>query len=129
MGKVKVGKLSGLDLQVSNMSAGVRAMAKSLVLRVGKERLSVSEIEKLLTAMENLQKAVRDLHLQLHAAKVARDAEIPTMRAFLMDLKVAVVAHFGRESGALNAFGIKPYEKRARRSKKASSSSDAPRTN
>ena len=81
-----------------------------LVLRVGKERLSVAEIEKILAAMEKLRASVRELREALHAAKIARDADKAHAHAFLADLKVAIVAHYGRESSDLSSFGVKPYQ-------------------
>jgi len=103
-------KLVGLDRRVNLMLEGVRTkLSKHTVLRVGKERLSVAEIEKVLAAMEKLRAAVRELHDALHAAKIARDADKAKTLAFLADLKVAIVAHYGRESSELEGFGVKPY--------------------
>lgn len=103
---------------VRTMHAGLLTAlpAGTLSLTVGARTWTVQDLAAKVAEFENYFAAADDAHAAWRASIVARDGIAADARAFLTELKPAIVALFGTRSVELEKFGIKPKKERRRSS-------------
>ncbi|MEZ0230701.1 MAG: hypothetical protein ACAI25_18915 [Planctomycetota bacterium] len=103
-----------LGTLIANILAGLKtSVPKELKsIMVGNEVVSVQTLTKVVQEHDDLWQKAEDLGAEFHAAVQARDANVPSVRDYMTDVKLAIIAALGGRNPELLKFGIQPRKDR-----------------
>jgi hypothetical protein len=97
---------SGLQSKIQSALAGVQNLPSGSTLQISGQIMTQAQLVTKLTGYLPAVSAVTDAKAALEQALQARKAAAPDTREFLVLLRAALVAFYGRGSAALGKFGM-----------------------